>query len=320
MTGVSHSPIERAIDELLRRAEWVEDLALSLVRDPLRGMALQRGAGWTNAAGGTQAPESVELLPRAGRQQQLVELVLDLDEPMRTAILLRFYEDLDSKAAAAAQEMTQGVFRRQLARGLAVLRRRLDELAGKRSTWVAELEPLWLRAQARLGRERPRIESQPPLFTTRRAARIATAALPLAALLVAFATAPPKRAERSNGLPHTGTSPRVQEANVKRAWIRVHPAYPEDWLRIRVLDPAGRPLPLCTSGEPEAEAELELSRGETQGKGSGQSRSLRLDQLPGDSWIEVPVQAVLVELVDSGQVRASAALALAPNQRVEVSL
>ncbi|MBN2492794.1 MAG: RNA polymerase sigma factor [Planctomycetes bacterium] len=73
----------------------------------------------------------------------MTDAVIDLTEPYRSAILLRFYEGLSIEQIAARQRAPAGTVKTHLRRGLELLRRRLDAAhEGSRSRWLSALAPL----------------------------------------------------------------------------------------------------------------------------------------------------------------------------------
>lgn len=72
--------------------------------------------------------------------RRLVEAVLALDEPHRSAVVLRFFDDLTPREIARRQGVTSDVIRQRLSRALAKLRCTLDrEFEGGRAIWSAAL-------------------------------------------------------------------------------------------------------------------------------------------------------------------------------------
>ncbi len=166
------------IDDLLIHAGFVRSLARDLVRDPHAAddlaqdawvRALQRppqhGAalrGWFatllqnlrhNTGRGErrraareaaamppdEAPSAAQILEREQVRERLVRAVLRLDEPFRTAVLLRYYEDLPTAAIARRLGVPAATVRTRLARGIARLREVLDEQHGGARAWIAPL-------------------------------------------------------------------------------------------------------------------------------------------------------------------------------------
>jgi len=175
------SPEARRTEALLEHAAWIRELARALVRDPGRAEDIaqqtlvaawkhapldERGLrGWltqvlrnfarvearserrrdrheTGAARPEAQPSTHEVIERVHVQRELVAAVLELDEPYRTVLLLRFYEGKPPRAIARELGRPIASVRSQLARGLALLRARLDQSHGDRSSWALMLAPL----------------------------------------------------------------------------------------------------------------------------------------------------------------------------------
>jgi RNA polymerase sigma-70 factor (ECF subfamily) len=168
--------------DILQHAAWVRRLALALVRDPddadelaqetwkaalsrppreagplrpwLGGVARNLARMRARSSGrrarreesATQPEPALspeELVARAEMQQRIARRVLDLDEPFRSTLLLRYYEGCSAAEIARRQEVPAGTVRWRLKRGLEDLRRQLDDAhQGDRKRWVLALAPL----------------------------------------------------------------------------------------------------------------------------------------------------------------------------------
>ncbi len=96
-----------------------------------------------SVAGKNEVPSTAEIIEREETRLRVVEEVLGLDEPYRSAIILKFYENLDSHQAAGRLKIPAATFRTRLRRGLEKLRARLDKaFGGDRSAWCLALAPL----------------------------------------------------------------------------------------------------------------------------------------------------------------------------------
>ena len=175
-------PQQVRIEELLQHAGWVRNLARTLVLDSGAAddlvqetwlAALRRPPGdrsnlrgWlgrvvTNAArqrGRREAPrrtvetsaaaepdsESPDALASAiETQRELAKHVLALDEPYRSTVIMRYWQDLDSAQIARREGVPRGTVRWRLKQGLDRLRARLDDShAGDRRAWCTALLPL----------------------------------------------------------------------------------------------------------------------------------------------------------------------------------
>lgn len=171
-----------AAETLLRERGWVEALARSLVLDDataddvvqqtwlaaLESPPREAGSlrGWLSrvvrnaasesrrraarrerweAAAPARGPETspAETVAKADAHRRVVDAVMSLDEPYRTAVLLRFFEDLPSDEVARRTGVPVETARTRIKRALALLRGRLDrELGGDGSSWAFALLPL----------------------------------------------------------------------------------------------------------------------------------------------------------------------------------
>ncbi len=85
-------------------------------------------------------------------QRKLLATVLALDEPRRTVLYLRYYEDLSPTAIAARLDLPVKTVKSRLARGLATLRERLDaDVDGGRDVWLSALAPIAMGGSASVG-------------------------------------------------------------------------------------------------------------------------------------------------------------------------
>ena len=88
-----------------------------------------------------EAPE--DFARRLEAEQRLTGELARLDEPFRTTLMLRYYEDLEPAEIAARLETSGGTVRWRLKRALELLRERLDRAhGGDRRAWSLALAPL----------------------------------------------------------------------------------------------------------------------------------------------------------------------------------
>ena len=167
------------LDALLARREWVRHLARSLARDDAAAedltqdtmlTAIERPprhgdapAGWLrrvlvrrsmdvargerrraaregSLARSDAAPAVDEVVAVAESHRRVVEAVMELDEPYRTTVLLRFFEDLPPREVAARMGVPVDTVRARVRRAVERLRDRLDEgHDGRRALWLAPL-------------------------------------------------------------------------------------------------------------------------------------------------------------------------------------
>ncbi|HTF90957.1 MAG TPA: sigma-70 family RNA polymerase sigma factor [Planctomycetota bacterium] len=102
----------------------------------LRALHEPRGARDESIQGPDAIAARVEL------QRELAEALLALEEPYRSVIVLRYFDGLSAKEAAARLGISNESARQRLSRGLGKLRLRLDREHGSRGAWLAVLGPL----------------------------------------------------------------------------------------------------------------------------------------------------------------------------------
>jgi RNA polymerase sigma-70 factor (ECF subfamily) len=118
-------------------AAVVRSLARRRQRSEWRRLARER-----DAARGEALPSADEIAARSELARLLAEAVERLEEPYRTTIVLRYYDDLCSAEIARQAGIPAATVRVRLKRGLDCLRTRLDESGGGRERWVSALLPL----------------------------------------------------------------------------------------------------------------------------------------------------------------------------------
>jgi RNA polymerase sigma-70 factor (ECF subfamily) len=121
---------------------WFARVVGNLARDLFRSESRRRRREEAVAIP-EKAPSTAEVVEREETRRQVVEAVLNLDEPYRSTVLLRFYESLSTKDVAVSQGVPLETVRTRLKRGLAKLRDRLDRIYnGDRRSWCLALAPL----------------------------------------------------------------------------------------------------------------------------------------------------------------------------------
>ncbi len=179
------------IDELLQHSDWVRSLAYRLVLDASRAddlvqdtwvVALERPPGhagnlraWlgrvvTSLARSTwrsesrrdrreeatarheALPSTEDLVQEASMTRELAGAVLELGEPFRTVLLLRYFRDLTPTQIAKELDRPVATVKTQLQRGMAKLRDRFDDdYDGARDAWTSALLPLALAGAPTVG-------------------------------------------------------------------------------------------------------------------------------------------------------------------------
>ena len=168
-------------DELLRHAQWIRSLARALVSDDAaaedvaqetmvaalthppaqaklrpwlrqvvrnfarlhhrsRGRRREHESG---ARGPSGLPGPEEFSERLEAEQELTRELARLDEPFRSTLMHRYYDDLAPAEIASRLGVPAGTVRWRLKRGLEILRSRLDDAHdGNRGAWSLALLPL----------------------------------------------------------------------------------------------------------------------------------------------------------------------------------
>ncbi|MHC4135205.1 MAG: sigma-70 family RNA polymerase sigma factor [Planctomycetota bacterium] len=94
-------------------------------------------------------PSVAEIAAKEDIRRRVLDALLGLDEPYRTALLLRYYEDLPPREIAKRLEIPVETARTQVKRGLQQLRGRLDQdHGGDRRAWAIALAPLAFKREA----------------------------------------------------------------------------------------------------------------------------------------------------------------------------
>lgn len=91
--------------------------------------------------GPEHAPPTADLVERAATHRSVVDAVIALDEPYRSVVLLRFFEELPPRSIAERLGVPVATVHTRLTRGLERLRAHLDRTRGRRQ-WCAALAPL----------------------------------------------------------------------------------------------------------------------------------------------------------------------------------
>jgi RNA polymerase sigma factor (sigma-70 family) len=114
----------------------VRNLALKIRRTEMRRERRERLAARPEAQPGT--PE--EILERAEVSREVLDAVIALDEPYRSTVLLRYYEDREPEEIARAQGVAPATVRTRLSRAIGQLRDRLNGVhGGDRKSWRVAL-------------------------------------------------------------------------------------------------------------------------------------------------------------------------------------
>jgi RNA polymerase sigma-70 factor (ECF subfamily) len=284
MSAMTDSARTLRPEELLAETEWLRALAAHLVRDPgaaedaaqdtaiaavlhppagdrrpwlaqvLRNFTRQRHRAESRRARREESfvarvrePAPDEVVSRVETHRLLAELVASLSEPNRTAVAMRYYDDLTPAEIAARLGVPAGTVRARIHRGLAELRERLDERhRGDRDTWLAALAPL-----VHAGGSRAGDGGATAVRTTAASAVAVTAALVTAVAIVGVVIALDSRGDAVPSSNETNSaaataksafSPRIRSADEEPAARETPPRADVVRLAGTVLDPSGAPV------------------------------------------------------------------------------
>lgn len=121
--------------------QWLARVVRNFARQSARS-SQRRGEREALVARPEAQPSALELVARAAAQRELVQAVIELDEPYRSTVLLRFFESLPPREIALRQGVTVSTVQSRLTRALGRLRERLGESHGPDTAWLALLLPL----------------------------------------------------------------------------------------------------------------------------------------------------------------------------------
>src|SRR5688572_3218980 len=120
--------------------DWLARIARRVATNLRRG-ARRRVAHERAAARPALAPSSQELAEREERRRALVAAVDQLPEPLREAVLLRWFEGLPPRRIAVLLDVPVATVWNRLRRALHLLRESLDREHGDRRAWLLPLVP-----------------------------------------------------------------------------------------------------------------------------------------------------------------------------------
>jgi len=122
---------------------WLTSVARNAARKLVRSESRRQRHETESAAGSGEIPSAAAMVERAELQRRVVAAVLALDEPTRSTLLWRYFQDLTPSAIAGATKVPVATVKTRLKRGLAALRDRLrNEFGVEGREWMAALAPL----------------------------------------------------------------------------------------------------------------------------------------------------------------------------------
>ena len=126
-------------------AETVRPWLLGIMRNQLRNRrrgAKRRHDRHRRGARPEALPATAELIEKEDIRRRVVDALMSLDEPLRTTMVLRFYEHLPPRDVALRMECPVETVRTRTRRGLDRMRSTLDDgHDGDRKKWMAALMP-----------------------------------------------------------------------------------------------------------------------------------------------------------------------------------
>jgi RNA polymerase sigma-70 factor (ECF subfamily) len=121
---------------------WLGGVARNLAREANRRDA-RRARREERSARPERLPSTDELAEKAELQRCVAKAVLELDEPYRSTLLLRYFGELSAEEIAQREGLPSSTVRNRLKHGLDRLRQRFDrEHGGDRRAWVMGFVPL----------------------------------------------------------------------------------------------------------------------------------------------------------------------------------
>ena len=129
---------------------WIATVVRNLVRSEgrRRRRARSRERQVAEQTGAATVPSSEELLSQVQTERALAALVLDLPEPYRHTVILRYHHGKSAADIARAEDIPEGTVRWRLKYGLDQLRQRFDERSGGRDVARGILIPFAAAASA----------------------------------------------------------------------------------------------------------------------------------------------------------------------------
>jgi len=121
---------------------WFASVVRSRARDRVR-MESRRAAREDASARSESVASAADVAATTEIHRRLAAAIFALDEPCRSAVILRYFEDLPPREVAARTGVPVETARTRIKRGIERLRERLDEEnRGDRRAWIALVAPL----------------------------------------------------------------------------------------------------------------------------------------------------------------------------------
>lgn len=125
---------------------WLARIAKNLALNRRRGDVRRADReSFASMQRDTSAPSPSHIAEEIEAQRTLADLVLALEEPLRTTVVLRYFRGLDASQIARLQRTPAGTVRWRLKQALDRLRDELDARFGRRETWCVAFGALLAR-------------------------------------------------------------------------------------------------------------------------------------------------------------------------------
>jgi RNA polymerase sigma-70 factor (ECF subfamily) len=219
-----------AVGERREWRAWLGAVARNLASKVRRGEA-RREARERRAARPEALPSAADLAAQLEIHRRLVAAVSTLDEPYRSAILLRYFHALDTAEIARREGVPPGTVRARLSRALGILRARLDR---ERAGWAVVLLPFL----------DPRTIGVAVMTAGKKTVVLVALALALGSAMLVWRTAGGRHTAPRADTPPAHVGEGSGEPAASRSVVEARPAADDGAPRLRgvVLGPDGRPV------------------------------------------------------------------------------
>lgn len=133
--------LEKAPRDPVSLKSWLGTVVRNLWRERVRSRGSRLAREESSARPEGTEPTD-EIVARMQAEQDLGRTLMELDEPYRSTLFLRFYDDLPPREIAERQGVPVATVKSRLSRGLAHMRARLDAAhGGDRQAWMLVVLP-----------------------------------------------------------------------------------------------------------------------------------------------------------------------------------
>ncbi|MEM8710466.1 MAG: sigma-70 family RNA polymerase sigma factor, partial [Planctomycetota bacterium] len=121
---------------------WLRRVLKNLVIDRARSNQRRERREHDAQPTETVATSTVDAVSRAEKQRDLVDAVLSLKDPYRTVLLRRYFDGEPPRRIAEELDVAVPTVKKQLERGMALVRKRLEGRYGDQGAWAVALLPI----------------------------------------------------------------------------------------------------------------------------------------------------------------------------------